>query len=165
MFTNPDRFKTFKPIKNCSSRVPKSRTVESSQARPFDLFILQQNASGGFKITEEFISSAGIKNNLQELMVLPSILENSEVMDKDMVWATVIALVVFEKAFKVLEDEWELIYNKSKKFINSKLSGHNITLSILIELVHLLLIYIEYIFLDGKEYLVKLQKIVGFLSN
>jgi hypothetical protein len=108
---------------------------KSSHTRPLDIFVFQQNASGGFTITQEFISSAGIKNDLHELTLLPSLLANSQVTDKEMVWATVIALVVFERSFNDFRDEWELIYEKSKKFINSKILPHKITLSSLIDLV------------------------------
>jgi len=106
----------------------------TTQTRPFDVFVVQQNAKGDFKLNSEFISSAGLKNNLNELVSnMPSILIGSSVSDKTAVWATVIALVVFEITFSDLRDEWELIYEKSKKFVTSQLKGLHITLPLLQE--------------------------------
>jgi len=103
---------------------------KSSQTRPLDVFVFQQNANGAFSFTPDFISSAGLKNSIPELTSsIPSLLQQSQVVDKVTVWATVIALVVFQRQFQDLKDEWELIFDKSKKFILSKLKGHNITLA------------------------------------
>jgi len=107
----------------------------TTQTRPLDIFVYQQNASGAFSLTDKFLSSAGIKNNLKELIsACPAITDSHlTILDKEMVWATVIALVVFERTFNDLKDEWELIYEKSKKWINSRLKGGHTTLSQLLE--------------------------------
>jgi len=107
----------------------------SSQTRPLDIIVMHQNARGGFSLTAEFISAAALSNTLQELTdALPSILQNTLITEKEMIWATVIALVVFEITFKDLKDEWELLSEKSIKWLNSKLKGHNIDLNQLLEI-------------------------------
>jgi len=74
----------------------------NSQIGPLDIFIYQQNANGGFMINNQFISSSGIKNNQKDLTAaIPEILKSSEVKDKEIVWVTVIALVVFERRFHI----------------------------------------------------------------
>jgi hypothetical protein len=45
----------------------------------------------------------------------------------------------FEKAFNDLRDEWELLYEKCKKYVNSQLKGYNVPLSQLQELANILL--------------------------
>jgi len=103
---------------------------------------MHQNARGGFSLTVEFISAAALSNTLQELTdALPSILQNTLITEKEMIWATVIALVVFERTFKDLKDEWELLYEKSLKWANSKLKGHNIDLNQLLEIGKKILIW------------------------
>jgi len=126
--------RTFRPKKS----IPRKGEPQTNQ-RPLDKFIFLQSANGAFRLNAEFISSAGLKNDLKELINLPEILKDSPIKDKNEVWATVIALVVFEKAFNDLRDEWELLYEKCKKYVNSQLKGYNVPLSQLQELANILL--------------------------
>jgi hypothetical protein len=134
---------TYSPKKNEASEQADSKQggeKPDTTKRPFDRFIVLIKANGAFELNIEFVNTSGLKNELNELIAaIPAILRDSSVIDKNAVWATVIALIVFETTFFGLSQEWETLYNKSKKFINSQLKGHNLVLSQLVEQVKQLL--------------------------
>jgi len=107
----------------------------TTQTRPLDTFILQLNANGSFILDETFVRAAGISNTIQSLLDgMPQELKDAQEYDAEVklaIWATVIALIVFEQKFTSLKEEWELMSDKSRKFVIGQLKKSKIDITIL----------------------------------
>jgi len=95
--------------------------LENLHARPLDNFILQQKVDGSFALNDMLLKYGKIAKTAAEISSnVPKELQGLESeMRRLGVWVTAIALLVFEKEFGELKEEWELICEKSNKFVNA----------------------------------------------
>lgn len=79
-------------------------------------------AVGSFKLDDTFATA--IKKELAKLQeAMPASLKSEK---HDGIWATLLALAFMEIVCKNDKEEWELLYNKAKKFILAELKAKKI---------------------------------------
>jgi len=104
---------------NSPAPAPVVVTARHSAMRGLDAFILLQGFNGSFSITPQFCQETGLTKEsiLSSLPTELSQIEEIPKETKESIWATCIAISFLSKRFAAEKEEWELIIDKSYKFI------------------------------------------------
>lgn len=118
MFSAPQRDSNISEVSSpIFSMSLKSKSTPNTQQRPMDRLILLQRANGSFPLVELAEAIQQSAATLQSK--LPEILKHSA--QAETLWATALALVIFETRYIELKDEWELLATKARKFLEREL--------------------------------------------
>jgi len=105
--------------------------------RPLDLFILLQNADGSFARSDDFMEAISKTRDLV-IGAMPDVVKNSNLSaeEKETIWVTAIAISFLAFKFSANKDEWELLCEKSSKFVRRILEKNNIKVQEVLDAAH-----------------------------
>jgi len=105
---------------------PVAQVAVTSQTRPLDQFIVLQSASGAFAASDAFFSATKLTQERFNAAMPPTLSALPDEATRVLVWATAVALAFLSKNFASQQVEWDLIKEKSVKFVNRSLKAAGI---------------------------------------
>jgi len=93
--------------------------AKHSAMRGLDSFILLQGFDGSFSLSTQFCQETGFSSDLILGLIPNTLKQMSDIQSdqKELIWVTCIAIAYLSKTFAAEKEEWELIIEKSFKFI------------------------------------------------